>query len=155
MQDLEAALRVEVERPLVPARRRAIHAKPEQLVEPVLPVAGCGGVPFGSTQVAGVEDADSEQPPIALHETPARAETMGLGIGRPGAVVIDPELDPARFVPVAELQEGFAAGADLERAAAPLAAFRHVDARVAADCPAGQSLFAVKGGLHILAVCNG
>src|SRR5512143_4140472 len=101
MQDLEAALRVEVERPFVPARRRAIHPKPEQLIEPVLPVAGCGGVPFGAAQVAGVEDADGQELPITLDKAPARSETMGLGIRRLGAVVIDPELDLPRLIPVA------------------------------------------------------
>ena len=145
VEDLEASLRVEVERPLVPAGRRAIHAEPEQLVEPLLTVAGGGGVTLVAPKIAGVEDAGGQHLPVALDEAPSRAHAVDLGVLGRGTIVVDPYLDLARLVLVAELQEGLALGTDLERAACALAAFRPVDGHVARDCPAGQGLLAVEG----------
>ena len=76
VEDLEARLGIEVERPLVPAGRRALDAQPEQLVEPLLAVAGGGGVAFVAAQIAGVEDADGQHLPVALDQAPARADAV-------------------------------------------------------------------------------
>ncbi|MGD0041945.1 MAG: hypothetical protein ABSE84_16330 [Isosphaeraceae bacterium] len=80
VEDLQAGLRVEVERPLVPAGRRSVHTQPEQLVEPLRTVAGGGRVALGAPQVAGVEDADSQHPPVVLDQAPPGAQPRGFGV---------------------------------------------------------------------------
>ncbi len=143
-EELDARILVEVYGPLVPAGGRAVHAEPEQLVEPLLPIARAGRVAFRAAEVIRVENADGEHLAVLLDEAPSGADPVGLGVGGLRPVVVHPELGLARPVVVAELEECHAAGADLERAAFARAALRRVERHVTRDRPAGQGLLAVE-----------
>jgi len=145
MADLDAHLGIEVERPLVPGGRRAVNAEPSQLIEPLHAIAKGGSVTFIAAEIGCIEYADGKQPPVVLDEAPARACPACLGVLRHRAIVVDPDINLARFVLVAELKQSLAAGADLQRPVLALAGFGRVYGHVARDRPAFQSIVAVKG----------
>ncbi len=143
VEDLQAGLGVEVERPLVPSGGHPVDPQPEQLVIPVCAraVARGGRIALVAPQVAGIEDAYSQHPAIVLDQAPSGAEPRGLGVVWPGAVVVDPELDLPRAVAVAELQEGLAPRANPERAVGTFASASPVDCHISRDCPGLQGIY--------------
>ena len=101
----------------------AVHAQPEQLVEPGLAVIEGGGVAFVAAEIAVVEDAGGQHLVVVFQQAPARADTGGLDIFGRGAVVVDPKFDLARRGLVAKFDEGLAAGTDPQAPLPALAAF--------------------------------
>ncbi len=101
VQDSQARVRIELERPAVPAGRAAyaqvLHLPPGPLVLARVEFAGRVGAIAG--QVRCIDWPDDEHPAALLHQAPQRAGTSLLRLCRCRAVVIDPQLDHSGPIP--------------------------------------------------------
>jgi hypothetical protein len=60
----------------MPARRSAVHAKPEEPVEPILSIGGGSRISLAPAEIAGVQDSDRQQPAVVPHDAPARPQAV-------------------------------------------------------------------------------